>query len=366
MENSNKNDLYNNDFILLKRVWIIEKYNFYEYLSVMIDGWVSIVESLKTVELKVTSPYFKQKIRDLVTFILSGDSFSKSMKKIPDIFTSSEISVVEAWEASWTLSRSLMKLSDDLKKVHDLKNKVKWSLTYPLIIFLFLFLAMFIVLTYVIPQIKPLFENAEVELPMSTKLLIGTSDFIIWNLWLLILILLSFVLFIFAYKNTQSGRKSIDEFVFWLPLLWKVYRNYLLSNIASTLWNLTWAWVSIVKTLKLIWKSTNNSIYEWLFEDIALKVSSWEWLVKSIETVDPDKIYFPADYTQMLSVWERTANLESISKRINAQYIKEVDYSLANLTKWIEPLAILLASVFVLWFAFAILWAILKITQTVW
>lgn len=365
MENTNKEDFYSNEIILFKKVSIVEKYNFYEYLSVMIDWWVSIVESLKTVETKITSHYFKQKIKELITFISSWDSFSKSMKKIPDVFTSSEISVIEAWETSWMLSISLLKISDDLKKVHELRNKVKWALTYPIIIFLFLFLALFVVLTFVIPQIKPLFDTAEVELPMSTKLLIMSSDFIIWNLWLLFLILASFILFIFWYKNTPSGKKAIDEFLLWLPLVWKVYRNYILSNIASTLWNLTGSGVSIIKTLKLIWKSTNNTVYEWLFEDIVLKVSWWEQLVKAMESVDPDKIYFPADYTQMLSVWERTANLESISKKINAQYTKEVDYSLASLTKWIEPLAILLASIFVLWFAYAILWAILKITQTV-
>jgi type II secretory pathway component PulF len=80
------------------------------------------------------------------------------------------------------LSTALMKISDDLKKVHALRNKIKGSLTYPIIIFLFLILALFIVLTFVIPEIKPLFDTAEVELPMSTKLLIMASDFIINNL----------------------------------------------------------------------------------------------------------------------------------------------------------------------------------------
>jgi type II secretory pathway component PulF len=59
--------------------------------------------------------------------------------------------------------------------------------------------------------------------------------------------------------------------------------------------------------------------------------------------VDPLKLYFPADFTQMLSVGEKTASLEKIARKINAQYEKEVEYSLSSLTKWIEPLAILLA-----------------------
>lgn len=353
-------------FIIFKKVSLIDKYNFYEYLSVMIDWGVSIIETLESVESKITSIYFKNKIKELITYISSWDSFSKSMKKIPDIFSSSEISVIEAWETTWWLSDSLLTLSNDLKKVHELRNKIKWALTYPVIIFLFLFIALIIVLTFVIPEIKPLFETTDLELPMSTQLLIMTSDFIINNFWLLFLTLASLFVFFIWYKNTPTWRKKIEESLLWLPLIWKVYRNYILSNIASTLWSLMWSWVNIIKTLTLVWKATNNSVYQELFEDIIIKVSSWEGIVKSMEAVDPEKQYFPSDYLQMLSVWERTANIESISKKINEQYTKEVDYSLANLTKWIEPLAILLASVFVLWFAYSILWAILKITQSVW
>ena len=367
MENnvSNTQQQEQEQIILFKKVSLVDKYNFYEYLAVMIDGWVSIVESLKSVESKITSVYFKQRIKELITFISSWDSFSKSMKKIPDIFWNSETSVVEAWENTGTLSSSLLKLSDDLKKVHNLRNKVKGSLTYPLIIFLFLFVALIIVLTFVIPEIKPLFETAEVDLPGSTKLLIATSDFVIANFWIIILFLATVFVAFVGYYNTPSGKKTVEEFLLGMPLIGRVYRNYILSNIASTFWNLIGSGVNIMKTLKLVWKATNNSVYQELFDEIALRISQWEKVVSSMEAVDPDKMYFPADYLQMLSVGERTANFESISKKLNAQYSKEVDYSLANLTKWIEPIAIAIASVFVLWFAYSILWAILKITQAV-
>lgn len=368
-KNYNNNVLDNNvldkQFIFSKNISIVDKYNFYEYLSVMLDGWVSISESLESVIEKISSPYFKQKIKELMTYISSWDSFSKSMKKLPHIFESSEISIIEAWETTWALVESLAKISEDLKKIYELKNKVKWALIYPMIIFIFLFLAIIVVLTYVIPAIKPLFDNSEVELPYATKALIFTSDFIINNFLLIILALFSlFVLFIW-YKNTNNWKRQIDMFLLWLPLIWKVYRNYILSNIASTLWSLVWSWISVFKTLSLVWKSVNNSVYQDLFDEVIVRVWRWEKIVDSLREVDLEKIYFPADFTQMLSVWEKTATLEKISKKIYNQYEKEVSYSLANLTKWIEPLAILLAWIFVVWFAFAIFWAILKVTETV-
>lgn len=354
-----------NEIILFKTVSLKDKYNFFEYLSVMLDWWVWITESLMSVESKITSPYFKLKIKELITYIESGDSFSKAMKNMPDVFSKSEISIIEAWETSWMLAESLMKVSDDLKKIADLRNKIKWALTYPIIIFLFLFLALFIVLTFVIPELKQLFTSAEAKLPMSTQLMIWTSNFVVDNIWTLFLSLLGFILFIYWYKNTSSGKIAIENFIFGLPLVWSVYRNYILSNIASTLWTLLWSWVSVLKTLKLVWKATNNSVYEWLFEDVVVSVSWWEKIVKSMEKADPEKIYFPADFLQMLSVWERTSNIEKISKKLSNQYTKEVYYSLANLTKWIEPIAILISAIFVAWFAYAIVWAILKVTQSV-
>ena len=95
------------------------------------------------------------------------------------------------------------------------------------------------------------------------------------------------------------------------------------------------------------------------------KVSAGEKITDSLQEVDPHNDLFPIDFLQMLSVGEKTASLDTVTQKLTAQYTREVNYSLANLTKWIEPLAILIAGVFVLWFAFAIFGAILQVTQTV-
>ena len=300
---SNKQDTMNKPIIFSKKVNLVDKYNFYEYLAVMLDGGVSIEETLSSVSSKVTSPYFKEKINELKVYVSSWDSVSKSMKKIPQIFPSWEVSIVEAWEATGMLSESLSKLSDELKKVHELRNKIKTALTYPLIIFIFLFLAVLLVFTYVIPAIKPLFETSEVELPGATKALMFVSDFVSHNFPLLILVLFSvFVLFVW-YKNTRTGKIQIEQFIFSFPLVWKVYKNYVLSSVSSTFWSLIGSGVSVIKTLNLVGKASNSHIYESLFDEIAQRVSRWSKIVESMKEVDPNGIYFPVDFLQMLSVW---------------------------------------------------------------
>ena len=365
MVNDIKNETTDNSIIFFKKVSDLDKFNFYEYLSVMLNSWVWMWETLESVLDKVNNIYFKQRINQLFLFVTSGDSLSRAMKKDPNVFSSNEISMVEAWEATWTLDLSLLSLSNNLKKTYGLKKKIKWALTYPLIIFLFLFLAIIIVLTYVIPAIMPLFEGVESELPITTQALIWTSDFLKNNFLLIGLFFFSIFVFLVWYKNTETWREKLDNMILNMPLIWKVYRNYVLSNVSWSIWNLIWAWVPTLKVLKLVGKSSGSVVYERIFELITKKVEGWEKIVDSMKQVDEDGFYFPSTFLQMLSVWEKTANIESISKKMYQQYNREVEYSLDSLTKWIEPIAILLAAVFVIWFVFAIFGAIMKVTTMI-
>lgn len=355
----------NQNFYFQRRVSLVDKFNFYEYLSVMLDGWVTISETLSSVQSKIQNRFFKEKILELQTYVSSGDSFSKSMKKIPQIFSSGEISIIESWETTGKLSKSLSHLSENLRKTYDLQSKIKGALTYPAIIFLFLLAAIVIVLTYVIPSVSQLFETSEVSLPLATRALIATSNFVIYNWPYIILFVAASALSFYAYKNTEKGQMTLDHFLLSLPLVGKVYKNYILAALATNLWSLIASWVPVMKSLTLTSKSLNNMVYEVYLREVVEKVSQGQKIVDSLQEVDPEHEFFPLSFLQMLSVGEKTASLESVTQKLTEQYTREVNYSLASLTKWIEPLAILVAGIFVLWFAFAIFGAILKVTQTV-
>ncbi len=363
----NKKDILesNDSFYILKKVSLVDKYNFYDYIWMMIDWWVSIWEALSSVIFKIDNLFFASKINELKTYIVSWDSFSKSMKKIPSIFSPQEIAIIESWESSWDLHNAFLRLSEDLKRTHNLHLKIKTALTYPTIILVFLLIAVLLVLTYVIPSILPVFTNSWVELPFATKLLIWLSNFIVNNFFLLFLLFLLLIISFLIYKNTDKWKYMISNFLLNFPIVWSVYKNYLLSLFASNFWSLTSSWVSIIKSFNLSSKTLNNLEYEKVIQDIIKKISQGSKITDAMQEVDKKWFYFPIDFIQLFSVWEKTASIWIVSKKISNQYSIEVDNSLSSLTKWIEPIAILIAWFFVLWFAFAIFWAILKVTQTV-
>lgn len=362
--NNNEERIYDN-FYFFKKVSLVDKFNFFDYLWMMLEWWVTIWEALDSVTTKIKNHYFVNKINELKMYVSSWDSFSKSMKKIPMIFSVSETAIVESWETTGDLPKTFLKLSEDLKKVHNLRQKIKWALTYPFIIFLFLITAVLIVLTYVIPAILPVFETSWVELPFATKMLISVSGFIRNNFLSLVIFFTLIFIWLEFYKNTIKWKLAISNFILKLPIIWNIYRSYILSIFASNLWTLISSWIPILKALKLTSKSINNSEYEILILEISDEVARWSKINEAMSSVDKQGFYFTHDFVQLFSVWEKTASIDIVTKKLSTQYSIEVDNSLSSLTKWIEPIAILIAWLFVIWFAFAIFWAILKVTQTV-
>ncbi len=363
-ENNNKKS-EKKQYYLSKKVSNLDKYIFYEYLSIMLDWWVWINESLKSAWRRWKNLYFREQLESLSVFLMSWDSLNKAMRKLPRIFSKFEYSLTEAWESSGTLVKSLENLAYIYQKKYLLRKKLVWALTYPFIIFLVLVSAILVVMVMVIPKIKWLFEEAWIDFPISTQMLIWTSDFISANFIYIIFFFLVIWFFIYSYKSTSRWKYDFEMLLFSTPLVWEVYVNYVLTWISSNLWNLLSSWVPIMKTLNLVWKATNSIVYEELFEKITKKVSLWDKIVDSMREVDKEEKFFPSDFLQMLQVGEKTASMWKISRKMTNQYEREVDFSLENLTKWIEPIMIMLAWTFVLWFAFAIFWAILKITDTV-
>lgn len=64
-------------------------------------------------------------------FLVENLLVKLSEKKLPDLFDDTETSITEAWEKSGSLVNSLESLSDDYKKIHNLRSKIKGSINLP-------------------------------------------------------------------------------------------------------------------------------------------------------------------------------------------------------------------------------------------
>lgn len=347
------------------RISIKEKALFYEHLANMVDGGVPVIAALHSFLDKNRNVKMEVEIMNLLVFVESGDSFSIAMKKLPGIFDKREVAIIEAGEQSGTMQHSFVNLANELRNQEELKSKVKGALTYPFIIVLFLVGAVMTIMTYIIPKLEPLFTSTGVELPFATRSLISTSRFIQGNFWGIIILMIVAILVFQAYAKSATGRRSLDILYLKIPVIGAVYRNYIIVRIASTLSLLLESGIPIIRTLGLTGESANNVLFQEKIEAISKNVQNGKKIAESIEESDPEFQVFTQDFYQIIGAGERTSTINKVCRKLATQYTREVDSSIAVLVRFIEPLAILIAGIFVLWFAFGIFSAVLKITETV-
>lgn len=237
---------------------------------------------------------------NLLVFVESGDSFNIAMKKLPGTFDRREVAIIEAGEQSGTMQNSFVNLANELRNQEELTSKVKGALTYPFIIILFLIGAIMTIMTYIIPKLEPLFMNTGVELPLATRTLVASSRFIQGNFLGIIIFMIVGVLAFQAYAKSAFGRRSLDVFYLKIPVIGRVYRNYIIVRVASTLSLLLEAGIPIIRTLGLTGEGSNNVLFQEKIEAISKNIQNGKKIAESIEESDPNFEVFTQDFYQII------------------------------------------------------------------
>ncbi len=352
--------------LFFSRISIKDKALFYENVANLLEGWVTLLMALKWLRDRLPIGKLRESLDNIIFFVEGWDAVNIAMRKLPNFFDEQEVAIVESGEQTGMIQESFLAIANDLRAQEELKNKITSAMTYPIIIMLFLVLAISIVMIYVVPQLMPIIGEMKGELPFTTKALIWTSTFLKENILYIIVWLTGMSLIWVWYARTEHGATLIDHEKITLPIVWLVYKNYLIVRTMSTFHLLNSAWVSIVKTLRLTWASSGNIIIKKLFNAISDDIAWGSKISLSMIERDKEHTFFTPDIIQMIESAERTSTIGTISAKIATQYKREVDFALGNMVKYIEPVALLLAWVFVLWFAIAIFWAIMQIVSIAW
>lgn len=189
------------------------------------------------------------------------------------------------------------------------------------------------------------------------------SSFLSENILTIVFGSLALGLIFVGYTRTDMGKYRWDMQKLLFPLTGHVYKNYLIVRTMSTFHLLTSSGVSIVKTLRLTGESSGNTVIKKLYNLISDDVAHGTKISDSMRNQDKEQVFFTPDILQMIESSERTSTIDSVTDRISMQYKREVDVALNMMVKFIEPTALLLAGLFVLWFAIAIFSAIMQIVS---
>lgn len=324
-----------------KRVPLKEKIMFTSQMAVMAKSGLPILESIKTVADQTANKSMIAVLSEVIKDVSAGLSFSRALSKHPDIFNETYTKIIESGEKSGRLDKVMLKLSKDLEKDYDLTGKIRGALMYPAFIVFVLIVIVIILLVYVIPELKVIFEESGVQLPILTRIIVYASDFFVKFWWLLLIILVAVVTFSRRYLKTEKGGYNFDKFKLRIPVLKNVMQNIYMSRFTRSLSALVSAGIPMIDVLETTKGVIGSAVYEKEMENIIKEVEAGASVSKAMKT----SAYFPPIVTSLVSVGEKSGKTDFILKNLSAFLEKEVDNTVKNLTSLLEPVIMVVLGV---------------------
>jgi general secretion pathway protein F len=302
-------------------------------LSTLISANVPLVESLTALVDQTANNKLRKVIADVKSKVVEGERLSDACAVHKNIFPDIFIHMIAAGEASGALHTVLDRLAGFIEKQAALKSKILGAMAYPIIMTLVgLSLVAFLVV-YVVPKITKIFEDVEATLPAPTRFLIWLSD-AVSNYWYLFIILIVAAIFAFRrFLKTPRGREMYDSMTLRVPLFGKLMRMVAISRFSRTLATLMTSGVQLLGALDIVKNIVGNVILVQAVEDTKNSVREGESIAAPLQRSGQ----FPPIVIHMVSIGEKTGNLETMLERVADTYDMEVDNTVSALTTLLEP-----------------------------
>lgn len=319
------------------RIGSREKTEFCIQLAVMLKAKVSLQRSLDILARQTKNPAMKRSIECLGQDVKKGFSFDRALGAQGELYDRLFVVSAEVGQESGRLAEVLSHLALHLEKTGNLSRKVKQALAYPALVVTVAVCVVTFLLVFIVPTFADMFTSFQVELPWSTRLVMGAS------LWLGsygLIGLACCAVGVIAIRNAGKSariRRRYETLVFRIPFVGEIVLKTLVARFCRTLGTLLQAQVSLVEALEVARRMVVN-------EDIREEIGSILRHVRQGRAVaDPlvESRFFPPMVAQMIAVGEETSELDAMLLKVAEHFEKEIDSRVDVLSTLLEPVIVL-------------------------
>lgn len=347
---------------LISRVKSDELVTMTRNLSSMIIAGLPLTRALSVIERQSSNPKLKFTLTSIREDINKGQTFHDSLEKFPKVFSSLYIAMVRAGEESGQLSGALKTLALQMERSSTLKKKIKGAMIYPLIVITIMMIIGAVMMIYVVPSITGTFTKMNITLPMTTKILIATSDFMSQHT---ILVLGGIAGFIFGFiyiLKTHIGKKVFHYLFVKIPVIGPIVKEVNSARTARTLSSLLSSGVAVLSAITITRDVVQNVYYKAVLDEAAERVE--KGTVLSEVFIEHNNLY-PVLVGEMILVGEETGQISGMLEQLATFYETEVDQKTKDLSTIIEPLLMVFIGGAVGFFALAMISPIYSISDSI-
>jgi general secretion pathway protein F len=330
-------------------------------LATLLKSGLPLEESLQAVAEQTEKPRVQRIVLGVRSKVVEGHPLADGLGDFPQAFPEIYRATVAAGEQSGKLDQVLERLSDYTESRQIMGQQVSNALVYPIVLMVLSFAIVSFLLAYVVPQVVAVFEQGHQELPVATKILIGTSDFL-RNYWFYGLIGISLATWGFLrWLKAPDSRLRFDRFLLRVPLAGKLIRGLNTARFARTFSILTASAVPVLEALKISADVVNNVPMKQAVVDASLRVREGAPIGKSLAA----RKIFPPMMIHLISSGESSGELEKMLERAASNQEREMDGLLATMTNLLGPFMVVFMGGVVMFIVVALLLPIFQLNDLV-
>lgn len=345
----------------LSHVSLADKIFFIENLRVMLKSGLPLSRAFQILGLQTESPFFRGIISAIGASVERGETLADTLARYPKIFPSLIINMIRVGEVSGTLERSLGEISQQMKKEAVLRSKVRGALAYPVVVVTATIGVGAGMMFYVVPKILAIFSEVNIELPITTRILIAVATTVEKHGLLVAIGFIAAIAALVIVHRLPAGKRAFQTMFLRFPIIGPIIKKVNLARFTRTLSSLLKSEVPVIDACIITADVLQNVHYRAALIEAADRVKRGVSVADAL-AASP---LFPPLVTQMAAVGEQSGSLDELLGELAVFYEAQVDETLGNFAQVIEPLLIIVLGAAVGGMAFAIISPIYTLAENI-
>lgn len=319
-------------------------------LAILLTAGLPLDEALAALGEQSDQPVLAKAIQHARQEVIAGEPLHRALHE-QRIFPELYISMVEVGENSGNLDKVLSRLADFLEEQAHLRSRIQSALAYPMLMMAVGIAVLAVLFVYVIPEVTRMLEELGQALPLPTRILIGTGDFVAGHVPHLLIGAVLLAIGLSRLGRSARGKKTLDRLALGLPVVGKLNRFITTSRFTRTLATLLQGGVPLLTALEIVTRLFRNQLVTSVLEQTAVSIREGKGLAAPLKAAS----VFPPLVAQMAAVGERSGDLEGVLFKVAEAHEQEIRLTLATLLSLLEPMLILVMAAVVGFVVMAIL-----------
>lgn len=330
-------------------------------LATLSQAGLPLEEALLAVSQQNENPRAQSILMGVRSRVMEGHTLADGLADFPQAFPELYRATVSAGEQSGHLDAVLDRLADFTESRQMLQQQIRNALIYPIALVVTAVAIISFMLAYVVPKVVSIFENYGQELPILTRIMIASSDFIRGYWFFLILGTIAVVWGVRSLLKQDGPRRRFHKTLLKLPVIGTVTRGINTARFTQTLSILAGSSVPILEALRIAAQVVVNMPMREAVEEASLRIREGAMISKSLAA----SRLFPPMTTHLISSGEASGRLEEMLVRAAQNQEREVDGLISTMLGIMQPLLVIFMAGVVLLIVLAILLPIFEINNLI-